>query len=190
MAKAKATQKTVVSTATWRRLHKIEVHHNRWLAWTIAIAILTCATLVAYIQVSGIHFETQMSFNSAVTQNWGTFTNRYDGYTVKYPRTWAVESEGTSNISFVSTRNVNEYFSITSYDLSEEKSIRTSLFSTKEDTVKVSGVEGTKLSQSRNQPENVVMVKDSSRLYVIRGKGEMFDKVLSTFKFQQKLERV
>jgi len=190
MAKDKTSTKSATQSPAWMRMHKIQVHSNRWLAWTITFAVLTCATLVAYIQVSGIHFETQMRFDSSVTQYWGTFTNRFDGYSVKYPRSWGVESEGASSISFVSTHSANEYFGVTSYPLSDEKQIRASIFSTSEDTVKVSGVTGIKLSQSRNQPENVVLVKDSTRLYVIRGKGDIFDRILSTFKFEEKLERV
>lgn len=172
----------------WKHIHKIKVHDNRWLAWTIAIAVLICASLVAYIQVTDINFTTQMSFSSGPNANWMTFNHRAQGYSIKYPKNWGLEADSDFGMSFVNLQDSNEYFSISTYPANQEKQIRESLFTTNELPVKVSGLSGTKISQSRNQAESVAMVKDRDTLFVFRGKSRNFDRILATFKFNQRLE--
>jgi hypothetical protein len=174
---------------SWRHLHKHVIHENRWLAWTIAIAILVCSALIGYIQVSEIHFQNQMAEVYYSTATWRTFEHPA-GFSFKYPRNWGVESEGNSTISFVSPTDADDYFSITTYPLSQEKEIRASLFMTKEEPVTVSGLKAVKISQSRSQPESVVMVKEGNQLLVLRGKGFVFERMLETVKFTEKLERI
>jgi hypothetical protein len=174
----------------WKQIHKIKVHDNRWLAWTIAIAVLVCASLVAYIQVTDINFSTQMSFSSGPNSNWLTFNHRAQGYSVKYPRNWGLETDTDNDfgMSFVNPQDSNEYFSVSTYLASDEDEIRRSLFTSNELPVKISGVNGTKISQSRNQPESVAMVLHGDMLFLLRGKGGNFDRILATFKFNHQLE--
>lgn len=171
----------------WKQVHKIQVHHNRWLAWTIAIAVLVCASLVAYIQVTDIHFSTQMSFSSGPNSNWSTFNHRVQNYSVKYPKGWGLEAED-SGMSFVNPRNPNEYFLITAYPATEESNIRRSLFTGNEQLVNVNGLKVSKVNQSRQQEESVAMVQDGDVLFVMRGTGENFDRILATFKLNQRFE--
>jgi hypothetical protein len=181
MAKSKSTK------VKWHHVHKIRVHDNRWLVWTIALAVLACASLVAYIRVTDINFQTQM--NDTQSANWTSFTHKGEGYTVRYPKSWGMETE-MGTINFVSSSNQNEYFSVSSYPLADEKTLRSSLFNGQEGDMILDGKPAWRLNVSRSQTENVVMVKDSSKVYVIRGRGGSFDQILSTFKFQEKLERV
>jgi hypothetical protein len=174
----------------WKHIHKIRVHENRWLVWTLAIAVLVCASLVAYIQVSDINFLTQVTSEYSSVANWSSFTHKAEGYSVKYPRTWGVEAETGGSISFISSNNPNEYFTVTPYPLGDERTLRTALFSTDEESVTVNGVSGLRLNESRNQLETIVMLKDSSKVYVLRGKGNSFDRILSTFRLAEKLERI
>ncbi|MBX4187753.1 MAG: hypothetical protein KW793_01295 [Candidatus Doudnabacteria bacterium] len=173
----------------WSEIHKIKIHDNRMLAWAIALAILACASLIGYIQVSQVHFENQMAEYINSTTTWHTFTHKA-GFSFKYPRNWGIESEGASSISFVSPTNADEYFSVTIYPASDEKTVAASLFQTKQATVKVGGINAVKISQERTQAESVVMVKDSGNLIILRGKGVYFDRIVDTFKFSEKLERV
>lgn len=179
----KVKQKT-----SWRHVHKIKVHENRWLAWAISLALLACAALVAYIQVTNINFETQMADSAYTASSSSLFTNKSEGYTIRYPKNWSLETDGENSISFVNSSNYNEYFNITVYDSSEERTVRQSLFQTEEEDVSINGLSGVKISQGRNQPESVVMIENDDRLYVFRGRGDIFERIIRTFKFQQKLE--
>jgi hypothetical protein len=179
----KAKEKT-----SWKHIHKIKVHDNRWLAWTMAIAVLACAALVAYIQVTDIQFQTQMSFTTGPSATWSTFNHRAAGYNLKYPRTWALEAESDSTMVFVNPANSNEYFSVSTYSPSQEDEVRASIFTTNEEPVKVGGLSGTRISQNRNQPESAAMFSDGETLFVLRGKGNSFDPILASFRLNQKLE--
>lgn len=172
----------------WKHIHKVRIHENRWLAWTIAIAVLLCAALVAYIQVTDIHFETQMSFSSGPNANWSTFNHRSAGYNLKYPKTWGLETESESSLSFINAQNPNEYFSVSTYPTSEERQIRTSLIISNELPVKIGGLSGTMVSQGRNQSESIALVRERDTLFVLRGTGSNFNRILATFRFNQRLE--
>jgi hypothetical protein len=172
----------------WKQVHKIQVHHNRWLAWTIAIAVLACASLVAYIQVTDIHFSTQMSFSSGAGTSWSSFNHRSMGYSIKYPKIWGLETEADSGMAFVNPNDVNEYFAIASYPLEEERELRAALFKTNELPVKIGGLSGTKVNQGGDQAESIAMVKNDQAVFVLRGKGGNFDRILATFRFNQRLE--
>ncbi len=169
-------------------LHKIRIHDNRWLAWTISLALLACIAMIGYIQVSDVRFERDFIENTSLTKNWATFRHKTDGYVVKYPRTWSVEAESGAVISLVSNSNPNDYFSVSTYASSQESSIKNSLFTTREEEVNVNGVGAVKISQSKTQAENVVMIRNGQKLFVLRGKGAAFDKILSSFKFMQTIE--
>jgi hypothetical protein len=175
---------------SWKHPHKVVVHENRWLAWTISLAIVACAALIGHIQISEIYFESQMAQAAAVTSNWVTFNHSVEGYSIKHPRSWGVESDGPSSISFVNLKDVSEYVSVTAYKASEEKQVRATLFTTREEDIIVSGTEAVRITHDQRQPEDVIMVKKDDRLFVLRGKGENFDRISKTFRFHQKLERI
>jgi hypothetical protein len=182
MAKAKTNWKHL-----HKNLHKIKIHENRWLIWTISLAVFISAALIAHIQISEIHFENQMN-QIISSSSWVSFRNNSEGYTLKYPRTWGVESEGNSTMSFVNLEDVGAYFTVTTYPISEEKEVRSSLSGTNEEQVKIDGLNGVKLTLSGN--EKVVILKDNQSLYVLRGKGIFFERIAGTFKLNQKLERI
>lgn len=181
----KAKEKTKVN---WRQLHKIKVHHNRWLIWAIAAAVFACAALVGYIKVTGITFDSQMFFGQTTSSNWATFRHNSIGYSLKYPRTWGVEADDESTLSFVNPADPNEYFSVSVYPISAEKTVKNSLFNTKQQEVVVSGHEGLMISQDKSQAENVIMVKDDNDLYVLRGRGAYFNRIVDSFRWTQKIE--
>lgn len=172
----------------WRHPHKIKIHDNRWLVWTIAIAVLVCSALIAQIQISEIYFQNQMAETTG-TRTWASF-NHPSGFSFKYPKNWGLESEAGNTISFVSPTDVNEYFKVSLYPESEERAVKESLFRTEERQVRVGGLNATMISQGTEQPEEIILVKESDRLLVLRGKGSMFSKIVETFKFTQKIERI
>lgn len=170
-------------------LHKIKIHDNRWLAWSVSIAILATIALVGYIKVSDIYFHSQFSDNIEYTSKWHLFKHKTEGYSLRYPNSWALENED-NQISFVNLREPNQYFSVAIYDASQEETLKASLFSTSQTTITVNGTPGVMISQGRKHPESVVMMKSGSKLYVLRGKGDLFEKILSTFKLQETFERI
>jgi hypothetical protein len=171
-----------------KNLHKIKIHNNRWLGWVFAVAILAGVALVGYIKISDVHFESQFGLVD-YTAKWHVFRHKSDGYSLKYPNTWALEAE-TGTISFVNPADPNQYFSVTTYDAGQEEQIRKTLFNTKQTSVTIDGFKGVMISQSKKQPESVVMLENDNTLYVLRGKGYLFERILTTFKFQEKVERV
>jgi hypothetical protein len=156
----------------WKHIHKIRVHHNRWLWWTVALSILMAVALVGYIKVSNIYFDTQFGHQQEVMKNWNTFTNKSYGYIVKYPKNWAIEAESQTSLNFVNPADAGEYFSVTVYPITEEKVVRE------------------ELSNRDDDEEEVTLVKEDGTLYVLRGKSDLFDRIVESFRFQQKLERV
>ena len=190
--KAKAASKPAAKSKekrNWKHIHKIRVHDNRWLVWTIAICVLVCSTLVAYIQVTGIDFDTQMGYAPESTMTWSSFNNSSDGYSFKYPRSWGVESEGPATMSFVNPANPNEYFSVITYPVEQERQVRSSLVATgTEQPVMVAGLSGTRFVQNTDKTENVVLVNEGENVYVLRGKGGTFEKIIESFRFKQKIE--
>jgi hypothetical protein len=175
------------SKRNWKHIHKIKVHHNRWLMWAISAAIIVAAALIAYIQVSNIYFESNI-FGQPVTGSWTNFTNRVYGYSLKYPKNWAIEAETASSMSFESVSDPNESVSVTIYPGANEKDLRAALFTTKETATEVAGLKAVKVSRNKNQAESVVMFKAGAELYVIRGQSSSFDKIVESFRFQQKIE--
>jgi hypothetical protein len=174
----------------WKRLHKIKVHHNRWLVWTIAIAVLVCSAVLAQIQISNIHFETQMGWGVDSASNWVTFKHKSDGYSIKYPRTWAVEMDTPLGVSFVNLENYNEFVSVAAYPVSEEPVIRRELTIARQVEVKVAGHNAVMVVQRRDPSEAAVLVKDGDKLFVIRGRSDKFERIVGNIKFTEKLERI
>jgi len=174
----------------WKHIHKVRVHENRWLLWAVASTIIAASALIAYIQVSNVHFETQVGFNDPIVNSWTSFSNRVYGYTLRYPKSWAIEADSASGMSFVSPVDANEYFSVTVYPVSAERDVRTTLSSIDEEATVVAGMGAERLTLRNNRAENVILLKVDDDLFVLRGKSAAFDKIVESFKLQQKLERI
>ena len=173
----------------WKHIYKVRVHDNRWLAWTIAICVLVSAALIGYIQVSDVYFESEMRF-STFNSNSANFIHKTEGYSLKYPRSWALESGEGSTISFVNTSDPNQYFSVSVYPSSDEKAVRSTFLATREQEVNINGHPAILVTQGRVPGEEIIMLKDSGKLYVLFGKGPFFDNMAESFKFQEKIERI
>jgi hypothetical protein len=82
------------------RLHKIKIHPNRWLAWTIAYAVIVAIALIGYITVSEVNFESQIAENEYHPRHF--YQNTRLGFSANFPADWAIESDVNLNmVSFV-----------------------------------------------------------------------------------------
>ena len=173
----------------WKHIHKIRIHDNRWLMWTISLSILICATVIAYIQVSGINFEIQMGYDRTPPSGYSVFSNNSEGYNLKYPKKWSVESEGDSRMSFVDDIDPNQYFSVITYPAVEERQVRTALAASgKEQGVLIAGLPASLYVQNIDTTEKVALIKEDNTVYVLRGKGNSFDWIVNSFRLNQEIE--
>lgn len=166
-----------------KRLHKIKVHKNRWLVWAFFAALAAGVALVGYIKVSDVDFENQV-FNYSDTKLWRTYSDGRLGFSLKYPMNWGIEAMG-EGIEFSDTSNPQNNVTVFVYDASAERSIRQSLNIEKEEKIRIDSVEGRRIENAITSKvmEDVVLIKSGDRLYVIRGSGNMFDKVVTSFNF-------
>lgn len=172
----------------WKEVHKIKVHDNRWLVWTIALAVLLCATVVAYIQVTDINFQTQFGPTSDANTSWGSFEDPGRQYTLKHPKSWAVESEAPDSYTFVNSDDVDEYFNVTVYPANQEDLVREALIASRERSVQVGGLPAILISTDYSKTEKAVLLTQDRKLYVLRGTGSLFNRIVSSFRLAQTIE--
>lgn len=168
-----------------KRLHKVKVHHNRWLIWTLALSAIALIGLLSYIKVNDYRNDTEMMEYVPVIRKAVTYSDYRLGFSIKHPVAWSAETDEANTISFLDPQNYGEGISITVTESKNEKTYRNSLVPVLNETE--FGLDGENASYitigKRTAPEKVVLVHRLGRLYVIRGTGMMFDKILPTFKF-------
>jgi hypothetical protein len=172
----------------WRQPHKIKVHDNRWLVWTVAIAILLCSTVVAYIQVSDINFQTQLWLTGDATTNWVSFEDPNRQYNFKHPKSWAVEAESQDSYTFVNTEDVTEYFNVTVYPKNQADLVREALVTSRERSVNVGGIPAVLITTDYSSTEKAVLLSQDDSLFVLRGTGSVFNRIVSSFRLTQTIE--
>lgn len=163
------------------RLHKIKIHHNRWLIWAIIYVVFVAVAMVGYIAVSDeavTEYQAEQVFNS-----WRTYDNSNLGFSLHYPTAWAIESTDAASVT-IAPQNASG-IEVISYKSTAEKVIRKSLTIVAEQPVIVDGIDGIQLINDLgdNNFEAVVLVKNQGHIYVIRGAEPDVSKVLLTFKF-------
>jgi hypothetical protein len=166
------------------QLHKIKVHHNRWLAWSIAYVIIVAIALIGYIKVSDINFQSFMSADNSFSPA-RMFTSKKLGFSIKYPNEWAIEENTDSSVNFAPNDSEDEGVTVSVSALSAEKALRKTLKIKNETTIMVGGSPAQQISNDlgSNHIETVVLAKHSNHLYVIRGTNSLVSKLLLTFNF-------
>ncbi len=165
------------------RLHKIKVHPNRWLIWSIAYAVIVAIAMWGYINVSDINFDQQFNAENSY-QSSHAYNDNNLGFGLKYPAGWSIEAGGSS-VSFVPSDSAEEGVTVTRMALGAEKSIRSASKIIREKTITVDGITAVKYTDNLGNGalESVVLIKYSGNLYVIRGSSKLVDQILLTFRF-------
>jgi hypothetical protein len=167
------------------QLHKIKVHHNRWLAWAIAYLLFVAVALVGYIKVSDVNFDTeQIQAESAFTP-WHTYTSQALGFSLRYPGDWSIEAESDSSLNFVPADLAKNGVNVSVYSTSAEKSLRKELNINSEKKVMVDGIAGVEITNQleNNASESIVLATNNKKLYAIRGSRSAVMQFLQTFNF-------
>ena len=164
------------------KLHKIRVHHNRWLIWAVAYSIMVAIALVGYIKVSNVKLESLVADNNFSA--WRPYTNKTLGFTLRYPTNWAVEVDKNS-VVFSPTNNTDDGVTIVVASTSSEKSLRKTLKIKSETKITVDGSAAAKIMNDigGGHVEEVVLVTHAGKLYIIRGTTNLVESALQTFNF-------
>jgi hypothetical protein len=167
-----------------KRFHKIKIHHNRWLAWAIAYALMITIAVTGYIKVSDVVFESQIAADNEFVA-WRSYIDNRLGFSVRYPASWGIEADEESGISFLPLDITEEGISVRSLALSEEADLRSSFDIVAEKRIKVDGIQGTELTNDLGNRvlETIILVEHNNRLVAIFGPVDMVYKFLVTFQF-------
>jgi hypothetical protein len=166
------------------RLHKIKIHPNRWLGWSIAYGLIVAVALVGYIKVSDVNFEAQLAENEF--HPWHSYNDARLGFGIRYPADWSIEADNNSTISFLPTNLSDEGVSVHVTKPSAEKAIRRTLKILEESKIALDGQIAAKIINNLGQghTETVILAVHKSKLYVLRGTDSFVEKLILTFHFK------
>ncbi len=166
-------------------LHRIKIHHNRWLIWAIAYAVMVTIAIVGYVKFTDLKYDSELIAENAY-QSWHSYDNDRLGFSLRYPGDWSIEANSDSSVSFTPSDSEDLGVTISAVSPSSENSVRKGLDISSEKSVVVGGVPGVKIRNDLGERhyENVVLVKNAGRLYVIRGTTSLVDRILQTIKFE------
>lgn len=171
----------------WPKFHKIKLHNNRWMIWAVIVMALSASMLLAYIEIVKTQFVEDVNYLKQV-KNWRAYKDGADNYEFLYPRNWVLEFESSDNVfSLVNPDDVNEYFTITRYDVAEEKELKQAIATVNEKTINLNGVNATQIVPDKRLSENLVLIKQGKFLYTLQAKGRDGNRILSMFKFSTPL---
>ncbi len=166
-------------------LHKIKVHHNRWLIWAISYAVIVAIALVGYVKISDLNLETE---SQSVFEAWHSYKDPKLGFGLRYPANWSMEADSATSINFLPSELSDSGVSVSVVPSSLETSIRRSLKIVKESPVTLDNITATKITNDLGNAhsETVILGKNDNQLYVIRGSENQVRKIIETFYFLTK----
>lgn len=167
------------------RLHRIKVHHNRWLIWAIAYSVIVAIAIIGYISVSEVNFESQIIAENNF-HSWHTYKNFPLGFSVRYPADWAIEADDNTTVDFVPNSNSDQGVTIAVTAPASEKAIRKSLKILREASIMLDGQPAQKITNDlgRGHSETVILAAHMSKLYVLRGSDSLVRQLQLTFRFE------
>ncbi len=163
-------------------LHKIKVHHNRWLIWAIAYVLFVTLAIVGYLKVSDLNLDVESQNTYQPTHSYKD--NRL-AFSLRYPADWSIESSSNTSITFLPNDSTDEGVVVSVLPASTETAIRKTLTIIDEDRIMVDNVTGSKIINDlgNGHKESVVFAKHNGNLYVIRGSQNYVNKLLLNFLF-------
>jgi hypothetical protein len=174
-----------------KNLHKIKVHHNRWLIWTVVFIFVTMVGLLGYIQYSGVVVSTPDGNAIAPIKHitGELYQNNYLGFSVYHPEEWGVAPEPDNTISFYNPKAGVKAFSVKLFMSSTSKDAYEGLENLTAKTVMVNGEEGSwyKKPSPNGKDYSTIVVERDTRTYVLEGQEPYFFQTLETFKFEKPL---
>jgi hypothetical protein len=166
------------------QLHKVKIHRNRWLIWSIAYAVVVAIAVIGYIKVSDVGFQAQVpAANTFVPSH--TYNDQRLGFGLRYPANWSIEAGSSTAITFTPTDSAEEGVTIRVLDPGDEADLRDSLQIISESVVTVDGQKGKELVNDlgNRARETLILVDHAGKLYVISGSNDLVEQALVTFRF-------
>lgn len=166
-------------------LHKIKVHHNRWLIWAISYVVIVAIAMVGYLKISDLNLESE---SQSVYQAWHSYKDSKLGFGLRYPANWSMEADSATSINFLPSELIDSGVSVSVVAPNLENSIRRSLKIVKESPVTLDSITATKISNDLGDGhfETVILGTYKNQLYVIRGSENQVRKIIETFYFLTK----
>lgn len=167
------------------QIHKIKVHHNRWLIWAIAYLFFIFIALLGYVQVSTINFDTEELSADSSFQPWHSYKNNELMFALRYPADWSIEPASQTSVDFVPTELSRPGVNVSVYGAGDERKLRDVLDIKFEKEVEVSGVIAAEIINQieGDGTETVILVENDGRLYSIRGTAGSVKAFVQTFSF-------
>lgn len=167
-----------------KKLHKVKIHHNRWLIWAIAYVLFVTIALVGYLQVSDLNFDAQNAETNF--QSWHNYTDARLGFTARYPASWSIEADN-SGITFVPSDIAQAGATVSVMPTAYEKVLRKSLKIISENKINLGSDVASKIVNDLGggQMETLILDVHNYKLYVIRGGNSYVQQLLLTFHFLQ-----
>jgi hypothetical protein len=163
-------------------LHKIKVHHNRWLIWAVAYVLFVTIAIVGYLKVSDLNLDAESQNTYQPTH---VYNDKRLGFALRYPADWSIEASSNTSITFLPNDLMDEGVVVSMVPPTAETAIRKALTVVYEVPVTVGDISGTNIISDLgdDHTESVVLIKYNSKLYVIRGSENYVNKILLTFHF-------
>jgi len=168
------------------RMHKIEIHPNRWLVWAVAYMVFVAIALVGYISISNINFDTDVLVAENKYQPWRNYSNRELGFSLRYPGEWSIEAQSHTSVDFVPSDPFRPEVNLTVYSESEERDIRRALNIVSEKESELGGepaVEIVNRITAGTAVETVLITSHNKKLYVFRGQSSSVRYFAQAFSF-------
>ena len=162
------------------KFHNIKIHDNRWLIWAIAYLLFVAIAMLGYLKIANIDLESSENSYSPMH----SYIDARLGFGLRYPADWSIEASNSS-IAFLPAQTSDAGVTVIVTTPDAEKSIRKALNIIKEITTTLDNTPASKLINDLGDghSETVVIAPYNRKLYVVRGSGNLVEKLLQTFYF-------
>jgi hypothetical protein len=162
------------------KLHKIKIHHNRWLIWAIAYLLFVGIAMLGYLKIANLDLEN--SENNYIPMH--SYSDARLGFAMRYPADWSIEASNTS-IAFLPAGSSDAGVTVSVLNTTAESSLRKSLQIKKESKITLDNRQSTKIINDLGQghTETVILTNYNNKLYVFRGSDDLVSKLGLTFYF-------
>jgi hypothetical protein len=169
-----------------KRLHKIKIHHNRWLIWAIAFSVIVFSCLLAYISTSQRAFEQNMADFSYLNHNGVVYRDVKHGFSLKHPYNWGVEVPQPDLVVFSDPFNYGQSLEVEIYKPADRAALKKAADVASQQTLTVDGVTGEQWNLgSDSEMETMILLENNGMLYVIRSNTPWLTHILATWHFAE-----
>ncbi len=167
--------------------------HNRTATILLAaVIILALAAAYLFFNRPSVVPVDESANQTAETDSWPIYRNSQFGFEVRYPAGWEIwhQTEAGANIADPNDSN-NKFLSVAVYPADPENIFRGTDVVVQKVSIELDGMPGTKLigdSARSAKPALTAIVFKNGQYYTLQAPADIFEKILSTFKFTAQAE--